>query len=69
MVHGVNDGNVISIPPVGRGTIPQSGTVSSIQTFSTPNFTTLDLYGLTYQGAFFKSSGQSTCIITFGLIS
>ena len=69
MVHGVSAGSVYSIPPRGTSTIPTAGTVSAIQTLSSSNFTTLDLYGLTYQGAYYASSGQSTCIITFGLIS
>jgi hypothetical protein len=69
MVHGNTNGNVVSIPPVGRGSTPQTSTVSAIQTLSTSNWTTLDLYGLTYDRAFYTSSGTSTCIITFGLIS
>jgi hypothetical protein len=69
MVHGNTNGNVVSIPPVGRSTIPQTNTVSAIQTLSTSNWTTLDLYGLVYDRAIYSSSAQSTCIITFGLIS
>ena len=69
MVHGVTSGVVVSVPPVGRGSIPQVNTVSSIQTIATSSWTTLDLYGLTYDRAIYSSSGQSTCIITFGLIS
>jgi hypothetical protein len=69
MVHGVNNGNVYSIPPRGTSATPASGTVASIQSLSSSNWTALDLYGLTSNGAFYTSSGTSTCIITFGLIS
>ena len=69
MVHGVNGGNVYSIPPRGTTATPAAGTVASIQTLSSSNWTTLDLYGLTANGAFYATSGISTCIITFGLIN
>jgi hypothetical protein len=69
MVHGVNGANVYSIPPRGTSATPAAGTVSSIQTISSSNWTTLDLYGLIANGAFYAGSGPSTCIITFGLIS
>jgi hypothetical protein len=65
MTHGINGGVVVSKAPTGTS----SATHSAIQTYSSNNWTTLDIYSITNATVFCASSGSSTTIITFGLIS
>lgn len=65
MTHGNNSGNVYSKSPTGQSTAGYS----AIQTLSTGAWTTLDVYSINNTNTGCASSGTTTVIVTFGLIS
>jgi hypothetical protein len=65
MTHGNNSGNVFSKAPTGQST----GAFSAVQTLATGAYTTFDLYSISNTNTGCASSGPTTVIVTFGLIS
>jgi hypothetical protein len=65
MTHGNNSGNVYSKAPTGQST----GAFSAVQTLATGAYTTFDLYSISNTNTGCASSGPTTVIVTFGLIS
>lgn len=65
MTHGNNAGNIYSRVPSGTST----GAFSAVQTLSTGNYTTLDIYAINNTNTGCVSSGATTVMVTFGLIS
>jgi hypothetical protein len=65
MTHGNNSGNIYSRVPSGMST----GAFSAVQTLSTGNYTTLDIYSINNTNTGCAPSGATTVIVTFGLIS
>lgn len=65
MTHGNNAGNIYSRVPSGTST----GAFSAVQTLTTGNYTTLDIYAINNTNTGCISSGATTVIVTFGLIS
>ena len=65
MTHGNNAGNIYSRVPSGTST----GAFSAVQTLTTGNYTTLDIYAINNTNTGCVSSGATTVIVTFGLIS
>jgi hypothetical protein len=65
MTHGNNAGNIYSRVPSGTST----GAFSAVQTLATGNYTTLDIYAINNTNTGCVSSGATTVMVTFGLIS
>lgn len=65
MTHGNNSGNIFSKAPTGQST----GAFSAVQTLATGAYTTFDLYSISNTNTGCASSGPTTVIVTFGLIS
>lgn len=65
MTHGNNSGNIYSRVPSGLS----PGAFAAIQTLSTGNYTTLDVYAINNTNTGCAPAGATTVLITFGLIS
>jgi len=65
MTHGNNLGNVYSRVPSGLS----PGAFAAIQTLSTGNYTTLDIYAINNTNTGCAPAGATTVLVTFGLIS
>ena len=63
--HGINGNNVWTKSPSGLS----SAYYSALQTYSGNKFTGLTIYGLNATNTGIATSGATTMIITFGLIS
>ena len=64
MTHGNNSGNVYSRVPSGLS----PGAFAAIQTLTTGNYTTLDVYAINNTNTGCTPAGATTVLITFGLI-
>ena len=65
MTHGNNSGNVYSRVPSGLS----PGAFAAIQTLTTGNYTTLDVYAINNTNTGCAPAGVTTVLTTFGLIS
>ena len=65
MTHGNNSGNVYSRVPSGLS----PGAFAAIQTLTTGNYTTLDVYAINNTNTGCAPAGATTVLTTFGLIS
>lgn len=65
MTHGNNLGNIYSRVPSGLS----PGAFAAIQTLTTGNYTTLDVYAINNTNTGCAPAGATTVLITFGLIS